>query len=309
MPFPDICVEDPQSCPGEAPTLLLTQWTCGSATANLRDSCGKPFPLTADHRVCLIAKESVFTREFYLNIPTEITNLAEAEVTVTLTEDQLHAAGLFLGEYVVFLTTPETSSSSSMPSSSSSAPAEEVVPDKVVARFPCYIEVAESLQTSNMSVGLSIAEIRLVMRDRCPADNFLLDRVEFSDTEIAYAIRDPIDMWNDTPPPLSPRYTVNNFPYRYYWADAAVGTLLSIAGHNYERNRLQYAAGNLSVDDKDKAEYYTKTGRAMINDYRVWMLNTKKALNMTLAYGRTSIHSYGNRSLYSSGGRGLNGYV
>jgi hypothetical protein len=286
---------------------MFSQWTCGEATANLRDSCGKPFPLTDEHRVCLIAKESVFAREFYLNIPVAVTDQSEAEVTVSLTEDQLHAAGLFLGEFVVFLATPEgSSSSSSMPSSSSSAPGEEEDTDKVVARFPCYIEVGESLQTGNMPVGLSIAEIRLVMRDRCPADNFLLDRVEFSDTEIAFAIRHPIDMWNDTPPPLQPRYTVNDFPYRYYWSDAAVGELLTIAGHNYERNRLQYAAGNLSVDDKDKAKYYTETGRAMIETYRIWMLNTKKALNMQLAYGRTSLRSYGNRSLYlDNSARGL----
>jgi hypothetical protein len=306
MPFPDICVEDKRICPNELPTLRFQQQTCGEATLNLKDHDGCPYPLDAAiHEVCFIAKDRYASQEFLINTPVEILNGEEGQVRLTVTEEQTHDPGLWLGEFIVTQIAEPTSdaSSSSSPMSSSSAPFEP----KVIKRFPCYLESEQNLEHMDASVcGISIAEVRLALRDRCAADNFLLDNVQFTDTEIAWAIRRPVDQWNETPPPLNPIYTPRTFPYRYHWIDAIAAELLVMASHNEERNRLPYTAANLSVDDRDTAQFYLAAARSHRDRWHTWMLRQKKALNMALAYGRTDLRSYGNKGLtFDNSGRAL----
>jgi hypothetical protein len=176
-----------------------------------------------------------------------------------------------------------------------------------VYRFKVYLQSEENLTNIDGSTtGLTIAEVRLAIRDRCREDNSLLDSVEFSDTEIAWAIRRPVEYWNEIPPPLRPIYTAATFPYRYNWVNGVIGELMVMAAHNYERNRLQYAAANLSVDDKDKAAYYLQAADRYQALYKQWVLQAKKSINMGLAYNSTALRSFGNRSLtYDNSGRSL----
>ena len=176
--------------------------------------------------------------------------------------------------------------------------------DNIVYRTRCYVEVAPNLSNPHFWKGagglLTIGEIRLGIRDKCREDNFLLDNVEFSDTEIAWAIRRPIEYWNETPPPLRPLYDATNFPYRYHWLNGVVGELLLMSAMHYERNRLRYSAAGLSVDDKDKAGYYDKAGQKLIDEYREWVERKKYSINVGLAFASTSIAAYGNGAYYGN---------
>ena len=74
-------------------------------------------------------------------------------------------------------------------------------------------------QTLNGVGPLSLAEVRLSLLDVNSGDNGapfnnLLDGVEFTDQEVAYAIRRVVDMWNETPPPVSPPLLSNTGPAR-----------------------------------------------------------------------------------------------
>jgi len=320
MPFPDICVQDGFQCPNAWPTLRFQERTCGEQFAHLRDNCGKPFPLDPDiHKVCLIAVERYSAPGLYINKEAEIVDAEEAEVKVSLVESELTKPGLFLGEYVVFLVdaaAPASSdSSSSSPSGSSSAPSGSssssvpvVAPEstpKALHRFPCYVEVEPNVTyldtpPNRFHQPLSIAEIRLAVRDKCAEDNFLLDNVQFTDTEIAWAMRRPIDYWNEIPPPLNPRYDVATFPYRYNYLDAIVGELLIMTGLNEERNRLRYSAANLAVDDLEHGETYRKAGMAYRQVWEQWVRDKKKEINIGQAFRTTNLRAFGNR-------RGLRG--
>ena len=91
------------------------------------------------------------------------------------------------------------------------------------------------------------------------AENELLDDQEFSAGTLQRARSYAIDLWNATPPQLT-IYEVANFPARYvaWWRRQAAAEALRMAAFNYIRNDLQYTAGGVSVNDKAKAEIYTK---------------------------------------------------
>ena len=321
MPFADICVDDREKCPNEWPALFFQHETKGTQKAFVRDRHGKPVDL-ANKKVCLIAKETFLTTSLYINADATIIDEATAEIEISLTCEQLFKPGLFLGELVVVEVDPETLSSSEESSEASSedssesssscsdsscveeVPAEEtpVCDDTICYRARCYVEVSPNLsnpQYWTRSWGvLTVGEIRLAIRDKCREDNFLLDNVEFSDTEIMWAIQRPIEYWNETPPPLRPCYNATNFPYRYHWLFGVVGELLRMAGPHYERNRLRYSAAGLAVDDKDKANYYDRAGDKYIKEYREWVQRKKYSINVNSAFGHTELTSFGNEGYY-----------
>lgn len=291
MPFADICLGDRESCPNEWPVLSLTQNALSEYTVTVRDSQGLAIPLDG-YSVCLVAKDAFGSNQVYLNAE-GVVDVDEGTVSFSVPCADLTRSGLFLGELVVFIPDEEGGSSSSVEEAATGYCATDVR-----YRLPCYVEVAPNLannsQWASCAGPLTIAEIRLAIRDKCVEDNFLLDNVEFSDTEIAWAIRRPVEYWNEQPPPLRPCYTPANFPYRYNWTIGVIGELLRIAGPHYERNRLRYSAGGLSVDDKDKANFYTNLGNSYIQEYREWVQRKKYSINVGQAFGRTEITSYGN---------------
>jgi hypothetical protein len=153
--------------------------------------------------------------------------------------------------------------------------------------YRMYIEVEASLAWQSSNSPITIAEIRLWVRDNCPEDNFLLDEVEYKDSEIIAAIRRAVDMWNESPPIMTRyTYTYTNFPYRSAWIDVTIGFLKRIAAEWYIRNHLPYQAGGVSVDDKNKYNQYKQDSEMRIQKFQQWMNTIKPQLNAGQAWSR-----------------------
>lgn len=152
-----------------------------------------------------------------------------------------------------------------------------------------YIEIDQNLTDQTFMDGpLTIAEIRLALRDSCPEDNYLLDSVEFSNREIVYAIKRPIDFFNNQPPNLG-NFTYTNFPYRWWWTEATIAHLLQIAAANLRRNALPSSAGGLQVDDKGpKANIYEQIAMQKLQSYAQWVDAKKIELNIDGGYSYVS---------------------
>jgi len=131
---------------------------------------------------------------------------------------------------------------------------------------------------------LLIPEVRLAMldvsdqNDGAPFSN-LLDDTEFTDLDIVFAQQRVVQLWNETPPPIT-FYTTQNFPYRYNWLECTVGHLLLASAQRYRKNRLAYQAGGIAIDDQSKAEEYQTIGQEKIDRFREWMRNEKYRINM-----------------------------
>lgn len=147
------------------------------------------------------------------------------------------------------------------------------------------MSVEKSLWPTKVGIALrqpgppSLLDIRTSMVDRDPADNSLIDRVEFSTDQVLSAIVWPVQYFNEQPPPLT-KFTTRDFPFTAEWQDAVVGSLLVSAAHNFRRNQLPYSAGGVSVDDKNKEGPYLAYGNQLIQGYKDFVLNKKVEMNV-----------------------------
>jgi hypothetical protein len=301
MAWPDICVEDNTSCPNEWPTLFYQQLTCGKQTVCVKDRKGCPIDLT-NKRVCLLISDVPGSTGIQYGGEGEVVEGEEGSVCFEFEAAVLKVPGLFPAEIQVYET--ELCEESSCPEEESSSGEELVAtPTKLIYRARAFVEVATNLEDlGQVRYPITIAEVRLAIRDKCPLDNFLLDNVQFTNTEIAWAMRRPVEWFNETPPNFRVTYSPANFPWRYNHLNGTVAELLiMVAGMNEERNRLTYSAAGLSVGDKDHGKAYMQIGQQMKAEYQKWGLGKKKAMNMEMAFQRTQIRSFGNAFSSSSG--------
>lgn len=187
----------------------------------------------------------------------ELVDGAAGQVAFELTEANTAQPGVYLAEVGQFLTGT-----------------------RLLRSWPCYVIIEPSLfQVYDGSGPLSLHEIRLSLLDLIPDEVSLLDDMEFTDLQIAHAIRRVVDLWNETPPRIQD-YTAQNFPYRYHWTMGAIAHLLDAAASKYRRNRLSYSAGGVSIDDQSKDTAYQQMADAKKKEFRDWMMGEKMRLQM-----------------------------
>lgn len=145
--------------------------------------------------------------------------------------------------------------------------------------YPFYFNVTPNLREYNPYGCITMYEVRLAVRDTAPEINFLIDTVEFKDEEIAWAIRRPIDYWNEVPPPIQ-TFTPINFPFRYHWMEAVIGELLRLVATWMRRNDLDYSAAGLTVADTKKWPDYLKMGQERQADWKEWVKHKKMEMNI-----------------------------
>lgn len=130
----------------------------------------------------------------------------------------------------------------------------------------------------------TLQEIRLSIRDSAP-ENLLLDNVEFDPAELALAIQRPVQLWNETPPPIE-KFTTNTFPFKEHWLQGIQGYLFQTAAHSYRRNQFDYQAGGVQVDDKNKEQEYLRASQLLLEQYKTWLKHKKVEINALKAMGQ-----------------------
>ena len=230
-----------------------------------------PVDLTNVTKVMFYAKETYDAINYYVEKECSITDAAEGMITLKLKASNIPYSGVWWAGFHMF-------------DSSNTA----------IAQYDVYLYVEKSLTSANRTNNtITISEVRMALLDRCPADNSLLDDIEFSDAEIAFAIRRPVDEWNERPPRiLTYQYTTATFPYRYYWTNAASGELLKMAANNLIRNKMNYQAGGVSIEDKSRAPIYVQLAKELHLEYLEWMILEKTRLNAESIYGGVKTITY-----------------
>lgn len=195
-----------------------------------------------------------------------VTDFVEGKVLFHLTDKELSTAGLYIGEIGLFRG------------------------EILQSRWPIYLNIEQSLFASSQPVSrkgvISIAEVRLFLRDLDASFNDVLEELEFKDVEIAACIRRPVDVWNELLP-FEPvlQYKYAAFPFRDAWIRATTGYLLELASHWYRRNDLPVAAAGVQVSDRDKHKTYEPKSKELRDAYLDWAKQTKAALSARLAFG------------------------
>lgn len=205
-------------------------------------------------------------------IDVDILNSAEGKVrAASIPEEIIRAPGVYLEEWGIFTSDK-----------------------RMLYSNQCCTFVRRGLfglssDTSKRNLGPpSIEEIRLALRDNSAADNLLLDDLEFDAAEISQAVLRPIQFWNEIPPPIRPMQTTKTFPFKEMWMLGIQSYLLELAAHHYRRNQLSYSAGGVSVDDKNKEQYYARTAEHMRQRFEEMVRAKKIEINISSFSGSVS---------------------
>jgi hypothetical protein len=270
MPLPIAVIDSAAISPADLPVMRLQQSTQDAVTVELKSDAGVAYSIPADHTVSFVAVETRAASSTYLAKNCTITDAASGTIEMSFAVAELPLVGLWLGEFTV-------KTSAAVP----------------VKRFSCYVEITPTLTSVQTNGPLTIAEIRMAMRDRCGDDNFMLDAVEFSDAEIIACIRRPIDWWNESVPTGFDTYSPTTFPYRYHWLNGVIGELLRISGYNLMRNRLPLSGGGIQADDKARGADYIQLGDKLVKEWQGWARAKVRQINAAQWIGGTKIADFG----------------
>lgn len=149
-----------------------------------------------------------------------------------------------------------------------------------------YLIVERSLFGEPCPGGFpSVSEIRLRLRDSCPEDNFLLINTEFDDAEIADAVVQTVQMWNELPPPIRLKYNTVTFPYPRQCFIGVVGHLYRTAAAHYRREQVDYQAAGVAFDDKKKSAEYETIAERRLDEYKAWLKLQKSRISVEEGWG------------------------
>ena len=226
-------------------------------TSDSSESSGgsEPGPSTVALLVRFYAKPSEASRTLSINKECTIHNAARGLVTCVLTQGDLARPGLQTAQVVIF--SPDGS--------------------KLYQATDYWLHVSPSLNHSTTG-ALTIQEIRMVVSDRCPEANVLMDAFEFDDEEIAMFIRRAVDEFNEKYQPPT-HFTAQNFPWRFHWSLGVAGNMLRSKAIQKQRNRLAYQAGGVSIKDSDYAGEYMKMAVQLIEEWQQFIVSHKRTLN------------------------------
>lgn len=127
-------------------------------------------------------------------------------------------------------------------------------------------------------------DIRRFIMDT-PEHNTLIDGVKFSSEAIDQAIYDVIDYFNVIPPAAYGRYTCESFPYRALLIMGVSGWLLRGAAVSEAINNLSYSANSVAINDRDKAEIFTKLGSELWGQFLEAAKGIKVSQNVAALLG------------------------
>jgi len=233
-------------------------------TIQLKYVNDQPVDLSNVSSVKFVAKETYDAISYYLNKTCTIVDAANGMITLQLKPADIPYAGVWLAAFMLYNGE-----------------------DALISQYDVYLYIKKSLNSAEcQNYVITVAEVRYALLDRCPEENALLDDFEFSDSEIMFAIMRPVDEWNETPPIIQNyQYTAATFPYRYHWLDATCAELLKMTSRKLIRNKLDYNAGGVAVNDKSRAPIYAQLAEQMHMEYIRWMRLEKARINAENCYG------------------------
>ena len=289
MPFANDCVDQGYRSLRDVKSIEVDQDTTGDAAFTVIDPrTGAALDLTAygitDSSsssssapftgVKVTVKELPEDAQLWADIYADIEDASEGKISVPYDDQVTRRAGIFTAQI-------------------------EVWEDGAMRRFiPIFFIVNPSVthDSADRGMTLSIAEIRMTIRDTDSEGNQLLEQLEFTRNEIALSIRRCIDYWNEIPPPVA-YYKPTNFPWRYHLSLGAAAVLHQMAANHKMRNDLPYSAGGVTVQDTIKFQQYMEFYQRYWEQWVNWVKDKKYQINisggfqvLSSGYSRSGYH-------------------
>lgn len=140
---------------------------------------------------------------------------------------------------------------------------------------------------------ITAMDVRLAIMDVSPENNQLLNDLEFSDIQIYAAVQRCIDEWEETPPCLMQHFNARTFPFREHLIKGVVGYLMQEVAYKYTRNRMQYNASGIQLDQNDKGPQYIALANQARDEWLRFVAGMKSSMNMNECFGTVDIPYFG----------------
>lgn len=273
------------TCPAVAPVVRIKQARATRVRLQVKDFNGEPVELgptmSGDSipddgiRVFLTCKHTHVGLDLLWIREGAVVDAASGTVEFALSKDETDGAGIYAAQIIV-----TGADGASLLDQEGDAPASYLYTTDL------WLEISATLTRCGVTGPPSIAEIRLFLRDTCAAGNDLLQDFEFNDTEIVYALNEPVSYFNVKYVPRT-RYGVPDFPheYRYFWVRAAAAGLLRMAARKYARDHLPYSGGGQTVDPKNKFGVYTGLADQLWKEWETFVAEEKARMQMDNGWG------------------------
>jgi hypothetical protein len=257
--------------PCNRPVISMVTHTRRTLTIQFKKLNGTVLDLTNVAKVTFQAKETQDAVRFYVNKDCTITDAANGIITINFAPKEIPYAGVWNAAFLLWNGD-----------------------DEILLQYDIYLYLEKDLNSSQRcNTPITIPEVRMLLLDRCPADNGLLDDFEFSDAEVVFAIRRPVDEWNEMLPQIAGyQFTPATFPYRYNWLNATAAELLRMASRKLLRNKLDYSAGGVNINDKSRGPVYVQLAESMHTEWTAWCRHEKARINAENCYGSIRSNIY-----------------
>lgn len=194
-----------------------------------------------------------------------ITNADEGKVSIHVTPEHTKFPGIYNGEVICY------------PLDNTHA---------ILKSCPFYLYITFGLNSANACSLMPLSEIRLMLRDSSLEENLLIDGLNFTDEEILLATKLTIQKFNDIPPRENfPIFNSSNFPFKSILLEGIIGQLFFMIAEYHRKNNLQYSAGGVSLNDKNKEPNYLQSGQMHWQEFLQLAKAEKVKMNMDLNWG------------------------
>ena len=199
---------------------------------------------------------------------TTITDINNGKISIHVTPEQTSLPGIYNGEVICYPTNN---------------------PKAIIKTCPFYLYITYGLNNANSCSLMPLSEIRLMLRDTSLEENLLIDGLNFTDEEIMLATKLTIQKFNDIPPRENfPIFNSTSFPFKSILLEGIQGQLFFMAAEWHRKNNLQYSAGGVSLNDKNKEPNYLQAGQMHWQEFLQLAKAEKVKLNMDLNWGTIS---------------------
>lgn len=194
-----------------------------------------------------------------------LTDVNEGKISVHVTPEHTKFPGIYNGEVICY------------PKNNTHA---------ILKSCPFYLYITYGLNAANSCSLMPLSEIRLRLRDTSLEENLLIDNLNFTDEEILLATKLTIQKFNDMPPRENyPIFNSTSFPFKSILLEGIIGQLFFMAAEWHRKNNLQYSAGGISLNDKNKEPNYLQAGQMHWQEFLQLAKAEKVKLNMDLNWG------------------------
>lgn len=133
---------------------------------------------------------------------------------------------------------------------------------------------------------INVQAVRDFILDRSAQDNVLDMDLSFGEDEIKSAMLNTLAAFNGLPPYSITVTNPAKIPYRIYFLHGIIKHLYLSALAKIQRNRVEYAAGNMTSDpDAARAKYFAEAIAMHNQEFVEGARNHKIEVNLNAAYG------------------------